>query len=141
MRNQFIRPFLLIAALAAAIALPAVPVFAQEATCNGATVPVCSIGVGVVDVQITPQGVPTSTTTVAAVDAYLKGITVANTTSGALTFTLCDKQGSPVCVLTAVSIGANTTYVIHWPTLYWCPGGFTVAASSTGLIVYGTWKQ
>jgi hypothetical protein len=128
---------LLFAAVSAALA------FAQSspATCNSATVPVCSKGSPSGDVQIKPQAVPSSSTVVTKVDAYLKTITVTNTTSGAVTFTLQDGQGSPIAVLSAVSVAANTTYVIVFPALYWCPGGFTVQASSTGLNFYGAWRQ
>ena len=92
-------------------------------------------------VQIKPQAVPTSSTAVTGYDAYLKMITVTNTTAGALTFTLADGQAAPVAVLQAVPIAANTTYVISFPSLYWCPGGFTVAASGAGLRFYATWTQ
>lgn len=145
MTNTFTRKFLPITAAlslaALSLALSPAPLFAQAGACNSATVPICSIGVGTVDVQITPQAVPTSTTVVAAKDAYIKSVTVANTTSGALMVSLCDRQTTPVCALTAVSIGANTTYIVTWPTLYWAPGGFTVIASSTGLVFYARFAQ
>ena len=116
-------------------------VFAQSpTTCGTQTIPICTPGTGNGDVQIRPQAVPTSTGVVAASDAYLKTITVTNTTSGALTFTLADRQASPIAVLSAVSIAANTTYVIVFPVPYWCPGGFTVAASSTGLVFYSAFR-
>jgi hypothetical protein len=122
----------------------AFPAFAQlPPTCSTATIPICTSASGNGDVQIKPQAVPTSTTVVAASDAYIKVITVSNSTSGALTFSICDRQASPVCVLAAVSIGANTTYIISWPDgrLYWAPGGFTALASSTGLTFSGAFRQ
>lgn len=93
------------------------------------------------DWQIKPIAVPTMTTTVIAADAYLKTITVSNPTSGAITFSVCDKQGSAICVLGAVSVAANTSYVIAWPAYYWCPSGFTVLAGGSGLTFYASWRQ
>jgi hypothetical protein len=128
--------FLLLALVAIA------PMCAQNpATCNGSTPAICTGAQPSGNVQLKPQAVPTSTTAVTPADAYLQTVTVTNTTSGALTFTLADRQVSPVAVMTAVSIAANTTYVIAFPNLYWCPGGFTVAASGSGLNFYAAWKQ
>jgi hypothetical protein len=115
--------------------------FAQIATCNSATIPICSTGAASVDVQIKPVAVPTILTIVAPLDAYLKTVTVSNPTAGAITFTLADRQASPVSVVGAVSIAANTTYVIVFPAGYWCPSGFTVLASGAGLTFYAGWRQ
>jgi hypothetical protein len=120
----------------------ALPLAAQTlATCNAATPAICSPGAPSGDVQIKPQAVPTSTTVVTAYDAYLKTVTVSNPTSGAITFTLSDRQASPLAVLGAVSIAANTTYVIAFPFYYWCPGGFTVTSSGAGLTWYAGFRQ
>jgi hypothetical protein len=127
--------------LAFAGILAAAAAFAQTATCNSATIPVCTNGTPSGDVQIKPIAVPTSSTAVTSSDAYLKSITVTNTSTGALTFTLADRQGTPVSVMSAVSIGANTTYVVTFPNLYWCPGGFTVQAGGSGLNFYASWRQ
>lgn len=128
-------------ALAALFLLASALGFGQNpTTCNTATIPICTQGTGAGDVQIKPQAVPTSTTVVGASDAYLKTITVTNTTAGALTFTLADRQASPIAVLSAVSVAANTTYLIVFPVPYWCPGGFTVAASGAGLNFYGAFR-
>jgi hypothetical protein len=115
---------------------------AQLATCGTQTIPLCTPGGGSGAIQIKPQAVPTSTTVVAASDAYLKVITVSNPTAGAITFTLADRQGSPISVLGAVSIAANTSYIISWPDdrLYWCPNGFTVTSSGAGLTFYGAFR-
>ena len=115
--------------------------FAQTATCNSATVPVCSNGTPSGDVQTKPAAVPTSTTAVTASDAYLKTVTITNTTGSPITFTLSDRQASPVSVLFQVSIGGNTTYVVSFPGQYWCPNGFTVTAASSGLNFYASWRQ
>jgi hypothetical protein len=120
----------------------ALPAFAQSASCSAAPIPVCgSQTVGANDVQIKPMAVPTSIAAIATQDAYLKTVTVTNTTSGALTFTLADRQASPIAVLAAVSVGANTTYVIVFPSPYWCPSGFTALASGSGLNFYAGWRQ
>ncbi len=116
-------------------------VSADPPTCRGTPIAVCTGGSPAGVAQIKPQPVPTSTTAVAVYDAYLKTVTVTNTTAGALTFTLADAQATPVAVLSAVLIAANTTYVIVFPDSYWCPGGFTVTASGAGLTFYAAWKQ
>lgn len=120
----------------------AVPGFAQSsATCNTATPAICSLYPPSTPQQIKPQAVPTSSTPVVTVDAYLQTVTVTNTSGSAVSFTLADRQGSPVAVMAAVSIAANTTYVIAFPSLYWCPSGFSVLASATGLSFYASWRQ
>ena|ERR1700685_503555 len=111
------------------------------ATCNNATPAVCGPGAPVTVAQVKPQAVPTSTTTVTAADAYLMTITVSNPTAGAITFTVADKQASPIAVAGAVSVAANTTYILTWPAYYWCPGGFTVTSSGAGLTWFGKWQQ
>lgn len=127
----------ILCALAASLAAQTAP------TCNTATVPLCSTGIRTIDVQIKPLAVPQSTTIVSAGDAYIKSLTITNTTSGAVTFTLADKQASPIALFTAVSIAANTTYVVVFQPggYYWCPGGFTVAAGGSGLNFSGTIQQ
>jgi hypothetical protein len=129
--------------LLTAIAALRTAAFAQNSTptCNAATPAVCGGAMPVSDVEIKPQAVPTSTTSVSTSDAWLKTITVTNTTSGSLTFTVADRQASPIAVLSAVSIAGNTSYVIVFPMLYWCPFGFTVVASSNGLNYFASWKQ
>lgn len=115
----------------------------QSPTCNGAAVPLCGPGRPSGEVQIKPIAVPQSTTTVAFSDAWLKTLTITNTTSGAVTFTLSDRQASPLALFSAVSIAANTTYVVVFPEggYYWLPGGFSVAAGGSGLIFGGAWLQ
>lgn len=116
--------------------------FAQAPSCSSATVPVCSLGSPNGDTQSKPVATPTSTTTVASSDAYLTYIELTNTTGSPISFTLADKQGSPVVSLSAVPIPANsTTIVIYQDKGRWCPGGFTIVASGAGLNFYGRWKQ
>ena len=92
-------------------------------------------------VQIKPQAVPTSTTTVTISDSYMIGFTVINTTAGALTITVASREASPVALLSAVSIAANTTYVVSIPYGHWMVNGWTVTSSGAGLVYYATWKQ
>jgi hypothetical protein len=127
-----------------ALFIAALPLLGQNpATCNTATIPICSSGSPSGAVQVKPQAVPTSTTAVTTYDAYLQTITISNPTAGAITFTLSDRQGSPIAAIPTVSIPANTVYVVVWPEgrSYWCPGGFTVSAGGAGLTFYGAFKQ
>jgi hypothetical protein len=93
--------------------------------------------------QIKGQAVAASTVVVTTGDAYLKGFTISNPTSGAISFSLCDRQSVPVCLVPAVSVAANTAYIIVWPDgrLYWAPGGFTFLASGVGLTAQGSFLQ
>lgn len=116
--------------------------FAQNpSTCGTQTIPICTAPAPAGEVQIKPQAVPTSPTVVTNQDAYPKTVVVSNPTGGAITFTLADRQTSPVSLLPAVSIAANSTVVVVFPAGYWCPGGFTVAGSDVGLTWYGSWRQ
>ncbi len=125
-----------------ALALAGTAAFAQTTpTCGSQTIPLCSAETGAGDVQVKPIAVPTSTTIVSASNAWLSTVTVSNPTSGAITFTLSDRQASPLAVLGAVSIAANTSYVVVWPAWYWCPNGFTVTSSGAGLTFYARFKQ
>jgi hypothetical protein len=114
---------------------------AEPATCSGATIPVCGPGAPSGDVQTKPAAVPTSAGTVTTYDAYIKSVVIVNTTAGALTFTLADRQSSAKDVLSAVSVAANTTYVVAFPVPYWAPSGFTVVASGAGLNYWVAWRQ
>lgn len=118
-----------------------VPAFGQVATCSTATPALCTVGNAGAQVQIKPQAAPTSTTIVTSQDAYLKQVTVTNTTGSAVTFTLADRQSSPIAIVSALSVAANTTYVISFPVPYWCPLGFTVVAGATGMNYSGTFLQ
>lgn len=96
---------------------------------------------GAGEVQIKPQAVPTSTTIVTTDDAYIRQVVISNPTAGAITFTLADRQASPIALFGAVSIAANTTVEVAIAYLYWCPGGFTVIASGAGLTFFASWRQ
>lgn len=87
-----------------------------------------------------PHQISETITTVPAVaadltttDSRLWQISIANTTAGALTFTLKDKQATPRYALAAVSIAANTTYVVAWPEGQFFSGGVNWVASGAGL--------
>lgn len=86
------------------------------------------------------QTVPETITTVPAVatdlttaDTRLWQISVANTTSGAITFTVKDRQTTPRNILAAVSIAGNTSYVMSWPEGIFCSSGINWSASGAGL--------
>ena len=77
--------------------------------------------------------VPAVATDLTSTDSRLWQISVANTTAGALTFLVKDKQATPRTIIPTVSIAANTAYVISWPEGIFCYGGINWTASSTGL--------
>lgn len=73
-------------------------------------------------------------------DTWVFQITIANKTAGAVTATVQDKQGSPVCALCTVSIAANTTYVIAFPEGLKFKSGLSVqagAANSLNFAIFG----
>jgi hypothetical protein len=130
---------LLLAAIAAIAPLCAQTILP---TCSGSP-SLCSAAYPVADVQIKPQAIPTSQTTIAGADVFLKSVVLSNPTGSAITVTLADKQGTPVSLLGAVSVAANTTYVMTFPAnaYYWCPGGFTIQASASGATFYAAWQR
>jgi hypothetical protein len=92
-------------------------------------------------VQIKPQAVPTSTTVVATVDAYIVGLTISVPTGSTITVTVADGQGSPIPLIPATPLVGPVTYVVNIPFGYWCPSGFTVLASGAGATYYAVWRQ
>ena len=90
--------------------------------------------------QIYPVAVPTSPADVTTSDARIVEVTLTNTTAGALTVTITDKQASPLAFLSAVSVAANSTYVIETPGLRYMPGGITWSASGSGIVGYVSWR-
>lgn len=89
--------------------------------------------------QVKPQLVPTSPTDIVTTDAYLTGGTLSSD-STAGTCTISDKQGSPLPALKAVSLAANTIYVIPF-TNRWMPGGITWSCSSATVTGYLSFRQ
>lgn len=79
------------------------------------------------------QSVPSSPTTLTSVDSWIFQIVLANSTSGALTVTIQDKQGTPVCILCSVSLPANTTYIVPFPEGLKFESGITWSASGSGV--------
>ena len=77
--------------------------------------------------------VPDVAADLATKTAAIWQIFVCNTTSGALTFTVTDKQATPRYILPAVSIAGNTAYVCSWPEGQPCSGGVSWVASGVGL--------
>lgn len=81
----------------------------------------------------TITAVPTSGTDLTTTDSRVWQISVCNTTAGALTFTMADKQGTPRYAIKAASIAANTTYVVAWPEGIPFSGGINWTSSGSGL--------
>ena len=86
--------------------------------------------------------VPDSAADLATKDAMLWQLHVSNTTAGALTLTITDKQATPRYLIPTVSIAANTAYVISWPEGLFCDDGINWVASAVGLqaSVVGTYR-
>ena len=72
----------------------------------------------------------TGTVSNGAATCWVDMITLANKTAGAITVTAADVRGTPLDLMTAVSIAANTTYVIALPGGLRFEGGLTLAASA-----------
>ena len=89
---------------------------------------------------IYPTAVPTSLTDVVTSDVRVVEITLTNNTSGAITVTVQDKQGSPQAFLSSISVPANSVYVIETPGLRFMPGGVSWQASDTGIVGYVSWR-
>lgn len=87
-------------------------------------------------VQPDPGNMSNSLTPVTTADTWVFQITIANKTAGAVTATVQDAQGTPVCILCAVSIAANTTYVIAFPEGQKFESGLSVQASANNSLNY-----
>lgn len=83
------------------------------------------------------QVVPDSATSLSTTDTELYQITLGNTTGSACTFTLADRATSAKTIMTAVSIAANTTYVIAWPEGMFMSNGVTWSTGTTSCLVAG----
>ena len=77
--------------------------------------------------------VPSSPADLCSANAQIWQINICNTTAGALTFSIYDKQGTPRYALKAVSIAANTTYIVAWPEGQFFSDGVSWVASGSGL--------
>lgn len=69
--------------------------------------------------------VPATPTDLAATDAIIFQIVVANVTASAATITVSDKAGSPLALLNTVTIAPYTTYVVAFPEGVWMTSGIT----------------
>lgn len=76
---------------------------------------------------------PTVAADVTTVDTFLKQIRVSNTTAGALTITILDKQDTPRTHTPTVSIAANSVYLDVAPECILMKGGVNWVASGAGL--------
>jgi hypothetical protein len=85
--------------------------------------------------QVLPQAIPTSAADVIVGDFYIDRLELRNTSAGALTCTVSDKQaGTPLNITPgAVSIAANTVYIFPYDGT-WAPGGVRWVCSGTGVI-------
>lgn len=80
------------------------------------------------------QTVPDSTTALSTTDTWIFQITIVNTTGSAATITMQDRATSPKTLLAAVSIAANTTYVIAFPEGQKMKNGITWSAGTTSAL-------
>lgn len=86
--------------------------------------------------------VPAVAADVVAKDSIIYQITVCNTTAGAITVTIKDKDATASEILKDTSIAANTTYVIAFPFGEPMVGGINWVASGVGLkaSIYGYYR-
>ncbi len=81
------------------------------------------------------QLVPATPTTFSSVNSWIKQISVANTTAGALTFTVLDKQSVPKTLVPTISIAANTAVLFNYTDdCQFMSGGITWSGSGVGLV-------
>jgi hypothetical protein len=86
--------------------------------------------------EFTPQSVPTVAADVFVGDCHILEIHLINTTSGAVTATINDKQGSPQPVIPpTVSIPGNSDMIWEFTGRY-APGGVNWVASGAGIVGY-----
>lgn len=88
------------------------------------------------------RAVPAVAADISTKDVLLYQLTIVNPTAGAITITIVDKQSSAKTLLGAVSIAANTTYVVAFPCGVKLKSGMNWVASGAGLHaeIYGFYK-
>lgn len=91
--------------------------------------------------EIYYQAVPTALTDVDTRDSRLLGYSIANTTAGALTFTIQTKDASPLALPLGGSIAANSSAFVSIPFGMLSKGGFSVQASGGGLLYSVVWTH
>lgn len=86
--------------------------------------------------------VPALAADVTTKDSIIYQIVIVNTTAGAITITVKDKDGTPSELLPTVNIAANTTYIAVFPYGEHMVGGINWVASGAGLKarIYGYYR-
>lgn len=84
--------------------------------------------------EILPQLVPSSATDVITQDIHVTEMIFSNVTINPVTVTVQDRQATPMILLPAVSVPANSTMGIPLRGR-WMPGGLTWSASAANAIV------
>ncbi len=80
------------------------------------------------------QTVPAVAADFSTVNSWIKQISVANTTAGAITFLVKDKQSTPRTLVPTVSIPANTGVLFNYTDdCQFMSGGINWVASGVGL--------
>ena len=78
--------------------------------------------------------VPTGSTALVSVDAFIFQISVSNTTGGSLTFLVTDKNSTgAITLVPTVPIPANTIIIMSWPEGVKMNGGIQWQAGGSGL--------
>lgn len=67
-------------------------------------------------------------------DCWVDEIDLANTTVGAVTFTITDSQGTPINGYKAQSLAANTSLAVQWPGGRFFDGGMQINAAAANSI-------
>lgn len=75
---------------------------------------------------------PTVAADLTTTDTWVFQLHLANTTAGALTVTITDKQAAPIAAFSALSIGANAVAVFSWPEGLFFKGGLNWVVSGAG---------
>lgn len=92
-------------------------------------------------VVIKPQPMPTTLTSVTTNDAWIIGATVTSASGSTVNATIQCNESPNSPFLATTPIPSYTTYPIATPYMHWCPGGFSVLASASGLTYYVIWKE
>lgn len=79
--------------------------------------------------------VPTSLGTLATVDVLVDQLYLRNTSAGSLTVNVCDRSGTPKCVIdTGQTITAGQILMFTWPKGEMFRSGLTWVASGSGIV-------
>jgi hypothetical protein len=87
------------------------------------------------------QAVPTTLTALDTRDSRLQGYCVANSTAGALTFTIQTRDATPLPLPLSGSVAANSSTCLNIPFSVLSKGGFSVQASAAGLYYTVVWTH